>query len=355
MKNRVQKFAASKKNAILTALILVIYILVSGYGANAQITIGDGHRINIGDSFRVRSVDTTGISEGNSGVNNVWNFSNITTIGLPTDISYIDPQNAPGSNLFPNATLAQKVDESYSYVKQVAGDFFNMGNYMEGTGMTIYQDLQKSFQYPFAYNNTFTDSYRSTTNGEGFVIHSSGTVTTTADAWGTIILPSGSYNALRIKSVTNNIDSMFFSGNVMVNTSINTGYSWYISNLKVPAFSIVYLQGSFFNLKSASVADLTSTGINDPVGLAESFELGQNYPNPFNPSTKIEFSLSKPGAVSLKVYDIGGKEVATLANQYYREGKHSVSFNGAELTSGTYFYKLEVNGIVQTKKMTLVK
>jgi photosystem II stability/assembly factor-like uncharacterized protein len=87
----------------------------------------------------------------------------------------------------------------------------------------------------------------------------------------------------------------------------------------------------------------------------ESYSLSQNYPNPFNPVTKIDFSLPKSGLVTLKVYDILGKEVATLVNEVKTSGIYSYEFDGALLSSGVYFYKIETNGFTDIKKMMLIK
>ncbi|MCB0281871.1 MAG: T9SS type A sorting domain-containing protein [Calditrichaeota bacterium] len=85
------------------------------------------------------------------------------------------------------------------------------------------------------------------------------------------------------------------------------------------------------------------------------FELKQNYPNPFNPSTTIEFSLSNQSAVSLKVFDLTGREVAELINGSMTQGVHTIQFNAGLLVSGVYFYRLETEGFVKTKKLTLLK
>ena len=85
------------------------------------------------------------------------------------------------------------------------------------------------------------------------------------------------------------------------------------------------------------------------------YKLSQNYPNPFNPVTKINFALPKSGLVTMMVYDILGREVARLVNETKQAGSYSVDFNASNLTSGVYFYRLEVNGYVDTKKMTLIK
>jgi hypothetical protein len=85
------------------------------------------------------------------------------------------------------------------------------------------------------------------------------------------------------------------------------------------------------------------------------FELSQNYPNPFNPVTTIKYSLPQSGNVKLNVYNLLGEQVAELVNGYKEAGVHTINFNAENLNSGLYIYKLESNGFVQSKKMTLIK
>ena len=83
--------------------------------------------------------------------------------------------------------------------------------------------------------------------------------------------------------------------------------------------------------------------------------LYNNYPNPFNPVTHLEFGISDLGFVSLKVYDILGKEVAVLVNQKLLPGRYKVKFNGSYFASGVYLYKLESGNFSETKRMMLLK
>lgn len=85
------------------------------------------------------------------------------------------------------------------------------------------------------------------------------------------------------------------------------------------------------------------------------YDLGQNYPNPFNPATQINFEIGQSGMVTLKVYDVLGREVATLVNDNLQAGSHTASFDATSLSSGTYIYALEANGIRMSRKMMLVK
>ena len=96
-------------------------------------------------------------------------------------------------------------------------------------------------------------------------------------------------------------------------------------------------------------------GIDPYSVIPETFHLNQNYPNPFNPETKIKFGLPKSGSVKLSVYDVSGRKIEELVNQKLNSGTFEVTWNGSNLSSGVYFYKLETEGFVETKKMILVK
>lgn len=94
--------------------------------------------------------------------------------------------------------------------------------------------------------------------------------------------------------------------------------------------------------------------LND-MDIPKSYALCQNYPNPFNPLTKIEFNLPEDEFVSLKIYDIKGKEVLALVNALKKAGRYSVDFNGQRLSSGIYIYKIQAGNFSAIKRMLLVK
>jgi len=99
------------------------------------------------------------------------------------------------------------------------------------------------------------------------------------------------------------------------------------------------------------LTDVSSTKNSVPV----SYNLSQNYPNPFNPSTVIKYQVAKAGNVSLKIFDILGREVATLINEEKSAGNYSINFNAASFPSGVYFYQIRSGSYIATKKMVLLK
>jgi len=100
----------------------------------------------------------------------------------------------------------------------------------------------------------------------------------------------------------------------------------------------------------ANVIGISNNQIN-----LEDYKLLQNYPNPFNPSTTISYNLVKSGIVTLKVFDLLGREVSTLVNEFQQSGLKEVSFNASNLSSGIYFYSISTPGFTDIKKMMLIK
>jgi len=108
-------------------------------------------------------------------------------------------------------------------------------------------------------------------------------------------------------------------------------------------------------LTDQSAMDNVSAGKGAEGLLPTEFSLGQNYPNPFNPATDISFALPVASHVRLEIYNIMGQKVATVVDAPMTAGYHSVSYNAAGNASGVYFYRLEADTFVETRKMLLLK
>lgn len=124
----------------------------------------------------------------------------------------------------------------------------------------------------------------------------------------------------------------------------------------------VTVSGNCANTNLNPVVVRMIIGVNNPTDLKESnnnlpqeFQLEQNYPNPFNPNTKIRYSIITGGLVTLRVYDMLGKEIATLVDEDKTAGNYEVEFDGSLLTSGIYVYRLFTVDYLNSKKMILLK
>jgi hypothetical protein len=116
----------------------------------------------------------------------------------------------------------------------------------------------------------------------------------------------------------------------------------------------------YFTPGMVTISENTSVDDDDRTVLPVVYSLKQNYPNPFNPATEISFDLPRAGSVQLHVYNILGRKVSTLIDDYLTAGRHSVTFNGtaddgSSLASGIYLYRLITEEFVDSKKMTLMK
>ncbi|MBL1213090.1 MAG: T9SS type A sorting domain-containing protein [Ignavibacteriae bacterium] len=130
-----------------------------------------------------------------------------------------------------------------------------------------------------------------------------------------------------------------------------------IAKYKIMAIDLSGYESSFSNEVEVRVAGepLEKGSVTNHPDEFKNYELAQNFPNPFNPTTSIKYSVKERGFVSLKVYDLLGKEVADLVNETKNIGHYSANFDASELPSGVYIYSLRVNDFVQNRKMSLLK
>jgi hypothetical protein len=112
--------------------------------------------------------------------------------------------------------------------------------------------------------------------------------------------------------------------------------------------------GSMFTLDDLSLSGI-ATGVAEQAAQPRAFSLSQNFPNPFNPTTLIRYQIASAGPVRLTVYDILGREVATLVDGIQPQGEHETRFDGGGLSSGVYLYRLQTDRFVQQRKMILQK
>ena len=181
-----------------------------------------------------------------------------------------------------------------------------------------------------------------------------------------------------VNSVTNNVigtyDNIIFNQNNLekydnvdyqVNCSGITPGDYYLrlvtSVVGEAEYTLADIQNGGFDLAKKNYSEIMFSGETLPV----IYKLSQNYPNPFNPSTTIKFQLPTSGVVTLKIYDILGREVTTLVDEFKTEGRYEVVFsaiggsasggNASSLASGVYLYRLIVNDYVDVKKMMLLK
>ncbi|HVN49285.1 MAG TPA: T9SS type A sorting domain-containing protein, partial [Bacteroidota bacterium] len=121
----------------------------------------------------------------------------------------------------------------------------------------------------------------------------------------------------------------------------------------------IFISNGAFTLETINILanGTTPVGVDKETAIPTAFMLSQNYPNPFNPSTIIHYDIpaGTHGTVSIKVYDVLGREVATLVNETKNVGSYTVTFNASKLTSGVYLYRMQAGSFIQTRKLVLLR
>lgn len=148
---------------------------------------------------------------------------------------------------------------------------------------------------------------------------------------------------------------------VFAGNSPQPGTQYYGSRISSSSNADIIIASPYSSVgdnKNSGIVQFYNTPITpneEEIEVVEEYKLEQNYPNPFNPSTEINYQVKESGLVKLTVFNLLGQEVQTLVNEQKNNGAYSVNFNASALSSGFYFYRLEVNDFSSTKKMMLIK
>ena len=232
-----------------------------------------------------------------------------------------------------DSTVARKVDSTIA--TELSGKTYTHGVYTSSAG-------------------TFTITDTLTLNGGGdasavWIFKMTGALTTASGSyvkltngaqWSNVFWLVGTSATLGANST--------FRGNILASSSIIANEAAFISGRLLARSDSV----SLHNNNIGGVATVTTVRTENVPG---GFTLSQNYPNPFNPTTMINYQLPTSSIVTLKVYDVIGREAATLVNEMKEAGSYSVQFNASHLSSGIYFYSIKAGNYTATKKLTLLK
>jgi hypothetical protein len=254
---------------IFSIISVVILFTMNSF---AQIVLGPEKLISAGDKIITQSMDTTGVTEGGFGANQTWDFSGLAASDALV-IEYVDASATPYHSSFPNAPLASVISEgeiaSYSYFSIEDNKIISHGTGSDGF-VKIYGNTEIIASYPFSYNSTFADDFEGVTDmGDDFISKNIGEINFVGDAYGMITLPDGSVeNALRVKTVQKNVDSLFIGEFFFMESYVSTTtYNWYIASAKYPVFSISYIiteiLGETMEFKNVSYTPNTPTAIED--------------------------------------------------------------------------------------------
>jgi hypothetical protein len=303
------------------------------------------------DVIKTYSADTTGIVQGTSGANQTWNFGSLVISSTSNTKTCVAPSGTPSSSSFPAATVSINYSNIYDYYTINSTEYTYLGTASSNPTMA-YSDPQKILTYPFSYTNTFTDNIAATYL-LGVNTVRTGTSTTTADAWGTVILPSGSYsNTLRIKIIQNYVDSnIYFKA-----TTHQESYLWFDGTHKNPILNINKtrivnpLSGTTVT-KSVSVSsDVYGNGIekyNDNLIPANIF------PNPATDKVTIAFDLKEKSNTEISIFDMQGREAIHYLLGYLEAGANQKEIDISDIPQDIYFIRISAKDGFSYKKIMI--
>ena len=362
------------KNFQETFNYLTVWFTITGClcGSYAQVVLDrNDYPVNHGEEINLYTwsdVTPVTVDIGLSGGNQTWLFDtahypngrNVTNL-------VIDPLDSPHKVNFPGADFVWKFNgvaySTYSYFEVSDTAMFYLGfasGPADSAELYIESPPDKQLIFPLHYLTSWDNLRKDTLELDNTV----NLVYTTyqqfdVDAWGTITVPLGTYDCLRIVEDREKVTD-FYVDNVLVDsdTTMTLNYTWIAENEGIIA-TVLYYDGTNHSFPTARIVSMrlpSVTGIEDDSPLlTDGFALHQNYPNPFNPSTTIAFYLPRSAKIHLEVFDIAGRKVATLVDGVLGTGSHQVDFQPPNLSSGTFFYRLKGEGINRVKRMTFIK
>ncbi len=281
----------------------------------------------------------------------------LSTIG--TNVYYMQSTNAPWSGIWvsaPDSLMAKVANGDSVIVSGTVNENFDVTRIEAVTKVRVVAK-GKTIPAPVALS---TDVFgQGTTTGEQYegmlVSFANVTVTDVAPVYTelTEFEVSNGTKAIIVRRDGKNRYSNVDADTIVGSTILRVGTM--IGKLT----GVVYYSGQRYKIVPRTAADFvnvtTSVRLEQTGSAPQEFALSQNYPNPFNPSTNFRFTVAKAQMVSMKIYDVLGREVETLVHGQMNPGTYTVQWNAAHMSSGVYFYRLQSGSFVETRKLMLMK
>jgi hypothetical protein len=303
-----QKSTKMKKIYLLT--------LLTGTTTFAQPIINQSN-VTLDVASEVFIAETDGFDPGTAGPNKTWDFSSLTIVPIGTSAT-TDPSGKPGANLFPTANFCSadtsESPSSFVFFRHNAQKMELLGELYVGIGVINYNANPKTYlEFPYTYNKVINDTYKASFDDLDTAF------TTTYDAYGTLILPFGTFNnVVRQKIVENG----------------QTDYIWFHVNPFFPIMQTALADGAIGILKTAVLA-------------TDSFHQDQTFsvfPNP-NPGA-FQINLNNGNQAEISVYDVVGKLVASQ-----KASGQSTTVDIVNCSAGIYFLKVTANNQAAVQKI----
>lgn len=334
----------------------LLYFLTSAFVSitilsPAQVTLTSGG-INpvVGESFTLFTT-TSSISPGSPGASQTWNLSSMSgTTGGITNI--VAPSSTPNGASFPASNVAWNNatgGTNYLGTSATALKFYGVAT----STVIPYSNPEDFLHFPFTLNDTYVDAFAGSYVSSGYTWYRRGTATVTADGYGTLITPSGTYsNVLRVHFVEAYQDSTNFGTPYIISTNSDQ-YRWYKNGIHIEIAQLFTLTTSTGASYAGGAYITGSVGLSESSALINSSAL---YPNPASDRITINFNLTESKTACLQVYNAMGQkaDLSTVVNA--TQGLNTVNFDVTMLPAGIYLAEIILDGnTVATKQFVVSK
>ena len=300
-----------------------------------------------------------------SGTAQTWNYASKFVTTYTSSSTFVTPSSLTGSSSFPGSNLAESTGTGTAttnvfFTSSASGLVLN-GAYVTSSSLSVvYVPNAMEIPTPFTYPNTSTTTYSYAISGAAgtysYTQRQHSTRTITADAFGSLTTPAGTYpNTLRLKSVEVDVDSSF--GGVTMplaftsaSTATTTTYNWFESSS--PFLLMTISMNGTGAVTSAAYTQSAASGIESHTSPFETLSL---YPNPAVDAASLSYENKNAMHVTIEMYDISGRFIATLANENQTAGKQILPIDAKALglNSGLYFVRISGLNGSETMKLSI--
>ena len=331
-------------------ILLLLSVVITSFSAIAQPTItGAACNPVAGETFYGRFCDTAGVSKGAAGAAVTWDFSTLNTTDYDTT-AFIACTGTFYCDTFPGSTLTT-IDSDY-YITDTNRFAFN--GYGSSSGSEYCPDPQDFLIYPMTFNSAKADTFITNQPGQSY---SHGVDSFYGDAYGTLILPTGTFhNVLRIHMVNFETDSFTFVTPAVVLHTRSDLYFWCKPGIHYPLLTMSYdtfgtaslvpvlTDVEYFVFSAAGVGTVATN--NTAINI---------FPNPANSDVHVRLSLANGGQVSITATDILGRSAGITRTENANAGVNDISYDVSSLPNGMYILKIQTPSGTELKKIQVAR
>lgn len=291
----------------------------------------------VGDNFNLKT--TNYVPPGSAGANQTWNLSAMSSTPATTNYTAVTVASTPSGSAFPSANVSVTDGSVYAYYGTSVSAWLNQGTV--GSGVVFsYSNPETYLNYPFNYTNTFTDPWACTFTS-GITFYRTGTSTVTADGWGTVTTPAGTFNnVMRVHLVQVYKDSSF---SFPIINYVNDQYIWYRPGTHYPIASVFSFTTGTSVSTSGSYLTNVVTGLEENGSFVSSINV---FPNPASQNLNVSCNLETNKPCELFIYNGTGQMVKHISELETVVGENKFKLEVSELSSGIYYLQMNIEGIL---------